>query len=121
MSLAYPKLNQRILEMAEGDEEFQEELTKAIYKGLVELKEKYVQGAETHDEYIIQQIRHKVKPTLEMFEITDLSEILQNGKVIIESKGFENDFECHLEQFLEKIEIAIQEVGNLLEHNLNSE
>ena len=44
MNNFYPELSQRILEMAEGDEEFRVELTSAILNGLIELKSVYGEG-----------------------------------------------------------------------------
>jgi len=120
MSLAYPELNQHILDMAEGDEEFREDLTKAIHSGLIELQEKYAEGKQLKDDVIIQQIRHKVKPTLAMFGFDDLSEILIAGKDIIETSGFGDEFDSHFSLFQRKLKVAIQEVKFLLEPKLNS-
>ena len=39
MQQIYPKLDQLISDMADGDKEFQLELTSAIHRGIVELKE----------------------------------------------------------------------------------
>ncbi len=114
MSLAYPELSQRILEMAEGDEEFRMELTTAIHAGLLELKTKYSEGFHEKDEVKIQQIRHKVKPTLGMFEFENLSLILQEGKEILESEGFSNAFEMHFNLLMEKLDTAIEETAKLL-------
>ena len=114
MSLAYPELNQRILEMAEGDEEFRMELTTAIHAGLLELKTKYDEGFHEKDEVKIQQIRHKVKPTLGMFEFEDLSIILQEGKDILESEGFNQAFGGHFHLLQEKLDTAIEETAKLL-------
>ncbi|MFN3996439.1 hypothetical protein [Algoriphagus sp.] len=114
MSSFYPELNLRILEMAEGDEEFRIELTSAIYNGLVELQSKYSEGIEEKDEIKIQQIRHKIKPTLSMFEFEDLTECLTEGKSILESEGFGNAAKAHFQVFSQKVEIAIAEVNRLL-------
>lgn len=109
----YPELNQRILEMAEGDEEFRIELTRAIYNGLMELQSKYCEGLEEENETIIQQIRHKLKPTLSMFEFSDLIEELQNGKDILESKGFGEEFVLHFESLNSMLEVAVERVFQL--------
>lgn len=113
MSNVYPELNQRILEMSEGDEEFRLELTSAIYNGLVELQSRYGEGIEEKDEVKIQQIRHKIKPTLSMFEFNDLIECLNNGKIILESQGFGETSLTHYDEFLKKVRIAIAEVNRL--------
>ncbi len=109
----YPELNQRILEMSEGDEEFRIELTIAIYNGLLELQAKYLEGLEEKNEIILQQIRHKLKPTLSMFEFSDLIEELQNGKEILESQGFGEEFILHFESLNSKLEVAVERVHQL--------
>ncbi len=113
MSIYYPELNQRILEMADGDDEFRIELTSAVYNGLVELQNVYTEGRAEKNEVIIQQIRHKVKPTLAMFEFYQLSDSLQKGKMILESEGFGEAFEVHFQDFLDKIKVALMEVSLL--------
>lgn len=113
MSNFYPELNQRILEMAEGDEEFRIELTLAIYNGLVELQSKYQEGIEEKDEVKIQQIRHKLKPTLSMFEFHDLTACLNEGKTILESQGFGEAAFAHFQNFSKKVVTAIAEVNRL--------
>lgn len=113
MSNYFPELNQRILEMAEGDDEFRLELTSAIYQGLLELEVKYSEGFQEKDEVKIQQIRHKIKPTLAMFEFDLLTDSMQEGKLILESEGFGQSFEAHFHEFLEKVRIAVQEVNQL--------
>ena len=113
MSNFYPELNQRILEMAEGDDEFRMELTSAIYNGLLELEAKYSEGLQDRDEVKIQQIRHKVKPTLAMFEFDLLTTSLQEGKIILEKEGFGKSFEAHFYDFLGKVKIAVEEVNRL--------
>lgn len=113
MIQSYPELNLRIQEMSEGDEEFRIELTNAIYNGLLELKAKYCEGIEKQNEIIIQQIRHKLKPTLSMFEFSDLIVELQNGKEIIESKGFGKEFILHFESLNSMLEVAVERVYHL--------
>lgn len=113
MSNYYPELNQRILEMSDGDDEFRLELTSAIYNGLIELQSKYEEGLKEKDEVKIQQIRHKIKPTLMMFEFDGLTDSLNEGKAILESQGFCPAFEIHFKDFLKKVELAIKEVGQL--------
>lgn len=110
----YPELNQKILEIAEGDEEFKLELTNAIYQGLIELKEVYSEGVEQQDIVKIQQIRHKVKPTLAMFEFENLIVEMQKGKEILESDGFTKEFSEHLAVFNQMLTAAIADVKSLL-------
>lgn len=113
MIQSYPELNTRIQEMSEGDEEFRIELTNAIYRGLVELKAKYYEGLEKENENIIKQIRHKLKPTLFMFEFNDLIAELQKGKEILESKGFGDEFILHFKSLNSMLEVAVERVYQL--------
>ncbi len=99
--------------MSEGDEDFKVELTSAIHSGLLELRQQYSIGKEKADLDIIQQIRHKVKPTLAMFEFDELSDSLQEGKQILESEGFGVNFESHFKDFTSKLDEVIQEVFSL--------
>ncbi|MBN7810824.1 hypothetical protein J0A68_07650 [Algoriphagus sp. H41] len=113
MSNIYPELGQRILEMAEGDDEFRVELTSAIYTGLLELKARYSEGTADRDEEKIQQIRHKIKPTVTMFEFDQLADSLQKGKEILDSEGFGDSFDSHFQLFLLLVDSALMEVGRL--------
>jgi len=114
MTSNYPELNHRIVEMSDGDEEFRLELTQAIYRGLVELKKVYSEGNQQRDIHKIQQIRHKVKPTLSMFDFELLTHSLQEGKEILESTGFDDRFESHFAVFIQHVEQAIKEVELLV-------
>lgn len=113
MNNIYPELNLRILEMAEGDDEFRIELTSAIHTGLLELKSKYTEGIDERDEEVIQQIRHKIKPTIAMFEFDQLGEALQSGKEILESDGFGDAFDSHYQTFLYLVDVALLEIESL--------
>jgi hypothetical protein len=113
MNNFYPELSQRILDMAEGDEEFRAELTSAIVNGLIELKTVYGEGIIEKNEVKIQQIRHKIKPTLSMFEFDALIDCLNEGKSILESQGFGEGSSIHFQDFLQKVSIAIEEVSHL--------
>lgn len=110
----YPELNKKILEIAEGDEEFKIELSRAIHNGLIELKSFYSKGYEVKDEVIIQQIRHKVKPTLSMFDFEDLIIEIQKGKEILEKEGFSENFSIHVSTLDRLINGAIYNVDLLL-------
>ena len=114
MTSYYPELNQRIEEMCDGDEEFRLELTQAIYRGLLELKKVYTEGSQEKDMLKIQQIRHKLKPTLSMFDFELLTHNLQEGKELLESTGFEEKFYPHLTDFIEHVDQAIKEVEVLV-------
>jgi hypothetical protein len=114
MTSYYPELVQRIDEMSDGDEEFRLELTQAIYRGLVELKKVYSEGSQEKDMHKIQQIRHKLKPTLSMFDFELLTHNLQEGKEILESSGFDDRFSSHLTDFIQHVDQAIKEVELLV-------
>lgn len=100
----------KIEEMTEGDAEFKAELISAIYFSLQELRQKYIEGAANHDTVIIQEIRHKVKPSLALFDMILLNEIIQDGKNIIENQGFNEAFMEHFDKFLDAVEDAIDYV-----------
>ena len=97
----------RIHEMTDGDADFRAELIAAIYSSLLELKESYIKGASFEDKNTIQEIRHKVKPSMELFEINPLNEILFEGKEIIEVYGFGPEFLSHFKKFLDTVQEAI--------------
>ncbi|MDR7130242.1 hypothetical protein J2X69_002590 [Algoriphagus sp. 4150] len=114
MEQIYPGLAKLICEMSEGDKEFEKELTLAIYSGLVELKEKYAEGSREKNDTKIQQIRHKLKPTLSMFELCHIIEELQVGKDIIETEGFDAAaFNVHYYRLHQKLDQAIKRVYDL--------
>lgn len=100
----------RVEEMAEGDMEFRSQLLNAIYSSIQDLKIKYVEGLSSHDEEIIQQARHKIKPTLSLFELKKLSSILQEGKKLISSEDFEK-LHAHQNRFLMAIEDLLEDLN----------
>lgn len=107
-------LNLKILAIADGDEDFKLELTKAIHTGLIELKTVYKQGNDAKDEVTIQQIRHKMKPTLAMFDFDELIVEMQIGKDIVESEGFTDRFSAHVLKMDKLVDAEIEKVGMLL-------
>ena len=107
----YPVNFERIDEMAEGDADFRAELVSALFKSLSELKEKYLEGAELKDAEIISQIRHKVKPALELFEINKVESVIKEGKDILSEEGFSEKFLEHLDAFLDAVQDAIDQVS----------
>ena len=114
MSALYPRLSKRILDVADGDQEFRLELTKAILVGLTELNKVYSEGYFEKNPQKIHLIRHKQKTTLTMFELDPLVHNLQEGKEILDSAGFVNEFDTHFDQFSRLVKTAIQEVEGLL-------
>ena len=116
MGQIYPDLDQLIFEMSDGDVDFQKQLTLAIYKGLIDLKEKYAEGVSEKNDIKIQQIRHKLKPTLSMFRLSHIINELQIGKDIIESEWFEGeDFELHYQNLHEQLDLANKRLHELIE------
>lgn len=99
--------------MAEDDMEFQQQLINAIYNGLKELKDQYLIGARSKNEEIIKLIRHKIKPTLQMFEFGAVLEELYRGKDILDSVGFDASFDQHVIKLLDPIETALRDVQAL--------
>ncbi|UJP63902.1 hypothetical protein [Mongoliitalea daihaiensis] len=111
-----PPLNlEKIDIMTEGDAEFKTELIMALYNSLNELKERYLQGAREQNITAIQEIRHKVKPSLSLFEMHDLTRIVYEGKDILEEHGFSSLFRDHLILFKQHVELAISYIQPLVE------
>ncbi len=103
-----PPVNfERIDDMTEGDADFKAELLSAIYTSLQELRDKYIEGASNADDTMIQEIRHKVKPSLALFDMDVLADLMTEGKEIIENHGFEGPFLDHLDRFIDAVEDAI--------------
>jgi translation elongation factor EF-G len=114
--LSNPPINfDRIDEMTEGDADFKAELLTAIYNSLHELRDKYLEGSEQQNENTIQEIRHKVKPALSLFEINQINDILNDGKDILAEKGFSKEFIEHLDAFLDAVQDAIDFVRPYIE------
>jgi len=99
--------------MAEGDLEFQSELIRAIYTSIQDLKNKYVEGLTSHNELILQQARHKIKPTLSLFELKKLKAILQEGKDIVSSTGFDG-LEQHQAQFEKAADDLLKDLDEVM-------
>jgi len=113
MNKIYPNLPDKIEEMAEGDLEFKTQLVLAIQNGIQELKEKYSEGRSCQDAQIIQAIRHKVKPTLQLFGFDDLIDYLNEGKEILESTGFGSKFDKHASKVDLKLDKALDRLKSL--------
>ncbi len=104
----------RVEEMAEGDENFKKELLRAIYTSIQDLKVKYVEGISSHSLEKLQQARHKIKPTLSLFELKRLTAILQEGKAHVSAKGFE-DLDSHQNQFSEVTDELLKDLEEVIE------
>ena len=103
----------RVEEMAEGDMEFRAELLHAIYTSIQDLKTKYVEGISLHSEEILQQARHKIKPTVSLFELKRLNVILQEGKTLVSLKGFK-EMDNHQDQFIKVAEELLKDLEEII-------
>lgn len=103
----------RVDEMAEGDVEFKTQLLQAIYTSVQDLKKKYIEGLSSNDEELIQQARHKIKPTLSLFELKRLSAILQQGKTLL-SAGKAEALKMHENEFLQATDELLDELNQVI-------
>jgi hypothetical protein len=103
----------RVEEMAEGDMEFRAELLQAIYTSILDLKTKYVEGISLHSEEILQQARHKIKPTVSLFELKRLNAILQEGKTLVSLNGFK-EMDNHQNQFIKAAEELLKDLEEII-------
>lgn len=78
----------KVDEMAEGDMDFRAELLQALYTSVQDLQAKYVAGLSSQNEEALQQARHKIKPTVTLFQLKKIQGVLLEGKAIINDKGF---------------------------------
>lgn len=110
-----PPINySRIEEMAEGDEDFKNELIFAIHTSLLDLKVSYLQASTLKDDETLHMVRHKVKPTLVLFNMERLSQTINAGKTLIEENGFDQRFSEHRDQFLRDIDEALEEAQSYM-------
>lgn len=103
----------KVEEMAEGDMEFQSQLLQAIYTSIQDLKNKYVEGLTLHNEEIIQQARHKIKPTISLFELKKLNDILQEGKELVSFHGYEG-LATHQAKFLNATDELLNDLKEVI-------
>lgn len=104
----------RVEEVAEGDKEFQSQLLLAIQTSLEDLKSRYLEGLASKNETILQQARHKIKPTLSLFELKRLSAILRQGKTLDLSIN-PDIVKAHREDFLAAIDDLLKELKGIIE------
>lgn len=105
---------QMVVEMAEGDKEFETELLDAIINSVKDLRKKYNEGIYVQNEDIIVQARHKIKPTLSLFGLDKLSTIIEEGKCILQ----ENDMrgpatDRHIAEFMEAVDELLDELNHI--------
>ncbi|EPR65435.1 hypothetical protein [Cyclobacterium qasimii] len=102
----------KIEEMVEDDLDFRNQLLDAIEIAIEELEGAYIKGVDEEDLECIKQARHKIKPTLGLFGLKRLTNILANGKKMLEENGFANNMEAHLVEFKESTQSVLCEVRN---------
>ncbi|WP_229239661.1 hypothetical protein [Echinicola soli] len=105
----------KVHEMSEGDMEFQKELLQAIASSVEELKDRYEEAMAQRDEDLLHQARHKVRPTVTIFELRNLSQVLDEGKQIIRHDELEEKINVHHEQFLKVIDELLREIHEMNE------
>lgn len=99
---------QKIDDMVEDDVDFRKQLLEAIEVALTELENSYVIGIKEKSLPVIKQARHKIKPTLRLFDLERLGVILGNGKRFMLDHGFGEGIEAHMKEFQEAVH-AVQE------------
>ena len=78
----------KVEEMAEGDLDFKAELLQALYTSVQDLQIRYIEGLSSQNAEVLQQARHKIKPTVTLFQLKKIQSVLSEGKAIISTKGF---------------------------------
>jgi len=104
---------QLVVEMAEGDKEFEAELLEAIINSVKDLRKKYLDGVLSQNEEMIIQARHKIKPTLTLFGLERLSLIIENGKETLDIEGMKSSLvDKHQEEFTEAVDDLLEELSS---------
>ena len=104
----------KVEEVAEGDKEFQSQLLLAIQTSLEDLKLRYLEGLASKNETILQQARHKIKPTLSLFELKRLSSVLRQGKMLDLSIN-PDKVKAHQKDFLAATDDLLKELKGIIE------
>ncbi|MEX2569191.1 MAG: hypothetical protein WD431_24820 [Cyclobacteriaceae bacterium] len=102
---------QKIEDMVEGDAEFRKQLLEAIIVAVRELEITYIKGIDGENLDWIKQARHKIKPTMGLFDLQNLAIILGQGKRMISENGFSKDLEHHKKEFLMATNEILEEVN----------
>ncbi|SHM86227.1 hypothetical protein SAMN04488057_104124 [Cyclobacterium lianum] len=100
----------KIEEMVEDDVDFRNQLLDAITVAVEELRNTYVRGIEEKSLPTIKQARHKIKPTLGLFDLEKLAVIIGNGKRLLLENGFGDGIDRHKEEFLDAANEVLEEV-----------
>lgn len=105
---------QMVVEMAEGDKEFETELLDAIINSVKDLRKKYTEGIVAQSEDIIIQARHKIKPTLALFSLDKLSTVIEEGKAILQENDMQGPAtDRHRAEFLEAVNELLEELSEI--------
>ena len=102
----------KIEAMVEDDVEFRNQLLDAIQMAVEELEEVYLKGISEKDLNAIKMSRHKIKPTLGLFDLQRLATLLAKGKRLMVEKGFSEEIEPHKEEFLAATKAVLEEIKN---------
>ena len=89
----------KIEDMVEDDLDFRNQLLDAIEIAVEELETTYLKGIEDKDAESIKMARHKIKPTLGLFGLKRLSQLLSEGKKLMEEGNFNSCLDEHKEEF----------------------
>ncbi|MFC4871983.1 hypothetical protein [Negadavirga shengliensis] len=105
---------QKVEEIVEGDSDFRKQLLEAIILAAQELKEKYLRGIDEKDVERIKQARHKIKPTLGLFDLQKLRMVLGRGKQLFSDNGLNQELDWHKQELAEAIDDLMDEVREQL-------
>ncbi|WP_375582252.1 hypothetical protein [Cyclobacterium xiamenense] len=101
---------QKIEDMVEDDLDFKNQLLEAIEIAVTELEATYLRGIEERSLSLIKQARHKIKPTLGLFDLERLGVTLGNGKRLMTEEGFSEGIDAHIKEFREAVQAVLEEV-----------
>ncbi len=101
---------QKIDDMVEGDADFRKQLLEAIEVALTELENSYLIGIKEKSLPVIKQARHKIKPTLGLFDLERLGVVLGNGKRFMQDHGFGEGLDAHKKEFQDAVHAVLEEV-----------
>jgi hypothetical protein len=105
---------QMVVEMAEGDKEFETELLDAIINSVKDLRKKYSEGIMMQSDDIIIQARHKIKPTLSLFGLDKISTVIEEGKSILNDSGMTGpETDRHKAEFFEAVDDLLDELNHI--------
>jgi hypothetical protein len=100
----------KIDELVEGDKEFQNQLLDAIITAIKELEVTYMNALDQKCANTLRLARHKIKPTVGMFELNRLAVVLQEGKYLMAKNGIAEELEAHKHAFLQVTSDLLQEL-----------